>query len=109
MIMLIYMQDSEEVKDILSKLTSLDRALTSANSWSRNPTEAKAVLQSRRLDILDIRKYLSKHLIVVIRLEERLREEKEDRRRLEESIARSPVTKVDARNSYGKQIDNLTF
>lgn len=107
--MLIYMQDSEEVKDILSKLTSVDHALTSANLWTKNASEAAAVLKSRRLDIADIRKYLSRHLIVVIRLEEKLRVEKEDRKRLEESIARSPITKADARVSYGKQIDNLTF
>jgi hypothetical protein len=108
------MQDSEEVKDILSKLTSLDRALTSAKVWARNPTEANAIVPQRRLDILDIRKYLNKHLLVVITLEERLREARElnfsGRKKLMEAIAKSPVVKpVDARDSYSKQIDNLTF
>ena len=107
--MLIYMQDSEEVKDILSKLTSLDHALTSAKIWARNPTEANAIVPQRRLDILDIRKYLSKHLLVVVTLEERLREARSRGKQLEEVIARTPVVKVDARDTYGKQIDNLTF
>jgi hypothetical protein len=104
--MLIYMQDSEEVKDILSKLNSLDKALRTSPLWATKPSEAEAIVQTRRLDIIDIRKYLSKHLLVVIRLEERLREAQELNK---QTIARSIVKVVDSRDSYDKQIDNLTF
>tara|TARA_B100000945_G_C20126301_1_gene477238 strand:+ start:137 stop:448 length:312 start_codon:yes stop_codon:yes gene_type:complete len=103
------MSSSEVVKDILAKLTSVDRALRDARIWTKDQQQMTAVLISRRTDIEQIREYLQKHLIVVIGLQERLREEKEARKRLEETIARSPVTPVDARETYGKQIDNLTF
>ena len=109
MVMLIYMSSSEVVKDILAKLTSVDRALRDARIWTKDQQQMRAVLISRRTDIEQIREYLQKHLIVVIGLQERLREEKEARKRLEETIARSPVIPVDARETYGKQIDNLTF
>lgn len=109
MVMLIYMSSSSVVKDILEKLTSVDRALRDARIWTKDPQQMAAVLVSRRSDIVQIREYLQKHLIIVIGLQERLREEQAARKRLEETIARSPVTPVDARYSYDKQIDNLTF
>jgi hypothetical protein len=107
--MLLYMQDSEDVKDILSKLTSLDKALATSPLWALRPSEAKAIVQSRRLDILDIRKYLSIHKLVVLRLEERLIEANAREDRLRRSIFTSAPTTVNAQETYEKQIDNLTF
>ena len=89
------MEDSKQIRNILGNLSSIDESLRTVELWSRNKTQRDNIILQRRTDVAKIRKYINQHLLVVLELERKLRE--------------ATMVKKDARVSYEKQLDNLTF